>query len=163
MRSLAAGLLFAALTAGVGAAPAAAQAKGPRTDTAKLASIRALLAAQHTDSLMLMGVEQAFANQKPDPNLPAGFLDSVRVRIRRDIGVFVERLVPIYDSFYTAGEINALMQFYRTPTGQKLLATQGQLAQATAQLGQRWGMEVAAQVLMDMARQPAPGKGSNQP
>jgi hypothetical protein len=126
-------------------------------DSAKRIAIRRLLAVQHTDSLVLAGIEQGFApeaEQSNTPGLPAGFLDSVRVRARQNIGVFVERLVPVYDSLYTAGEIDQLIAFYLTPLGQRVVATQAALAAATAEAGRQWGMELAAQVLLDFSRRP---------
>jgi hypothetical protein len=106
---------------------------------------------------MLAGMEQAFAvqEQQPAPALPAGFYDAFRARMRRDIGLFVDRLVPVYDSLYTADEVDQLIAFYRTPIGRRLLETQQQLSAAAAEVGRQWGTELAGQVLVDLSRRPA--------
>lgn len=148
-------LLVAALAATLASVPAAAQGGATPRDSLKRVGIRRLLAVQRTDSLMLAGVEEAFSQQTPDPDMPAGFLDSLRSRIRRDIGQFTGRLVPVYDSLYTASDIEELLKFYQTPVGQRFLETQPRLMEAIVQLSQRWGMEVAGQVLVDLARQPS--------
>lgn len=139
-------------------APAAAQTQGPPADSLKRIAIRRLLAVQRTDSLLLAGIESAFAKraakQVPAPDMPAGFLDSLRSRVRRDIGQFIERLVPVYDSLYTATEVNDLLAFYQTRLGQRLLETQPRLVDATMLLAQQWGMQEAGLVLVDFAGQP---------
>jgi len=130
-----------------------AQAQAAPADSLKRVTIRRLLVVQRTDSLMLAGIESVFAQQRPSPDMPAGFLDSLRSRIHRDIGQFVELLVPVYDSLYTATEINDLLAFYQTKLGQRLLDTQPQLVESAKALGQRWGMQEASSVLMDFAKQ----------
>jgi len=124
-------------------------------DSAKRVAIRQLLAIQHTDSLMLVGIEQGVASQAQTlpPGMPAGFMDSVLARMHRDIGQFVERLVPVYDSLYTAQEITQMIAFYQTPLGQRLLATQLALSASVAAVARQWGMEVAGEVMVDLSHQ----------
>jgi uncharacterized protein len=123
-------------------------------DSAKRVAIRQLLRIQQTDSQMLAGMDLALSNETPDPSLPAGFMDSVRVRARRNIGRFVERLVPVYDSLYTTDEVAQLIRLFQSPIGQRLIATQSALAQATMEIGRQWGMELAGEVIIELSRQP---------
>ncbi len=136
------------------AASARAQASNASSDSAKHVAIRRLLALQRTDSLMLAGIEQAFGEQQQTPEMPAGFIDSLRSRIRRNIPQFVERIVPVYDSLYTADDIQQLTAFYKSPIGQRYVATQPHLMEAMQSLGQRGRMELAGQVMVDLSRQP---------
>lgn len=145
--------LLAALFVLHAAAGTRALAQAPQ-DGAKRDAIRALLRAQKTDSQMLIGMDRAMAQQTPDPSLPAGFMDSVLARARRNVGAFVEQLVPVYDSLFTAAEIAQLTAFYGSPVGRRLVAAQPALLQAATDIGQRWGMELAAQVMLDLSRQP---------
>jgi len=147
-------VLLTIAVAGGTAVSARAQASNASTDSTKHAAIRRLLALQRTDSLMLAGIEQAFGEQQQTPDMPAGFLDSLRSRIRQNIPQFVERIVPVYDSLYTADEIQQLTAFYKSPIGQRYVATQPHLMEAMQALGQRWGMELAGQVMVDLSRQP---------
>jgi hypothetical protein len=149
-------LLIAAACAGLGVAPGFAQAGRVPADSLKRMGIRRLLEIQRTDSLMLEGIERALAAQPMNPDLPEGFYEALVARARRDVAVFVERLVPVYDSLYTAQEVDALIAFYRTPLGRRLIETQPQLMDATMQLGQQWGMELTGQVLVDLSRQRPP-------
>ncbi len=147
-------LFLAILGTLVAVVPATGQAGQSVSDSAKRAAIRHLLAVQRTDSLMLAGIDKTFPAQPVSPDLPPGFMDSLRVRIRREIGQFVERLVPVYDSLYTAAEIDQLLEFYQSSLGQRLLQTQPRLTEALMSLGQQWGMEMAGRVMVDLSRLP---------
>src|SRR5437899_12905626 len=81
-------------------------------DSVKRMASRRLLPLQHTDSLMLAGMDREFSTEATQPSssgMPAGFLDSLRVRLRRDVPTFVERLVPVFDSLYTASEVDQMI------------------------------------------------------
>jgi uncharacterized protein len=145
---LAALLLSIALAPGLALGQAA-----PSADSVKRVGIRRMLELQNTDSLILVGIEQGMAQQTPsDPDIPPAFAQEFSNRLRRDIGVFVDRLVPIYDSLYTAEDVRQLVTFYESPLGQRLLATQPRIAEAMMPVAEQWGVEVAAQVMLEMAR-----------
>jgi uncharacterized protein len=147
-------LSAAAMMVAVLSSPAQPQAPPAPANTAKAEAIRQLLSIQRTDQLILAGVEQAMEAEPADPNLPDGFMEAFVARMRRDIGEFVDRLVPLYDSLYTLDEVIGLTGFYRSPLGQRLLDTQLGLMQSTMQLAQQWGMELAGQVLIELSRTP---------
>ena len=136
------------------ALPAAAQNAEP--DSAHAAAIRELLDAQRTGDLMVMGMEMSFEQQRanPDPNLPAGFMDSVLAYARRDIPDFIERLVPIYAEEFTRQEALDLAAFYRSPLGQRMIAAQPAIQRALGQEAEQWGIELAGRVLVDLSRRP---------
>jgi hypothetical protein len=147
-------LFLAILGTLVGAVTANGQTGQNVSDSAKRSGIRRLLAVQRTDSLILEGLDKGFAAQPDSPDLPPGFMDSLRVRLRREIAQFVERLVPVYDSLYTTAEIDQLLTFYQSRLGQRFLQTQPRLAEALMSLGQQWGMEMAGRVMVDLSRLP---------
>ncbi len=131
-----------------------AQAKSAANDSARRAAIRQLLILQRTDSLLIAGIEMGLADEPADPNLPEGFVDSLKARARREVGDFIDRLIPAYDSIYTDSEIQELTVFYRSKLGQRLLETQPALMQAGMVAGQQWAMELAGKILLDYSKQP---------
>ena len=159
-------LLVAALAA-VWAAPAAAQEKfrDPKSlvagvgnaDTAKPAAIRRLLAMHRLDSLILIGIEEALAEAPADPDLPAGFDDAVRARARQEVGRLIDRLVPVYDSVYTASEIAEMLAFYETKLGRRIIETELPVSRAIGHVSDKWALEVAGLVMVDLARKPVGG------
>jgi hypothetical protein len=56
---------------------------------------------------------------------------------------FVETMVPLYEQRFTQQEIRDVVAFYRTPTGQKMLAELPGLMNDGMRIGQQWGQAVA--------------------
>ena len=55
--------------------------------------------------------------------------------------VLLSRMVPIYQSHFTAADVTGLLTFYRSPLGQKVI-TQMPLTMAEGmKIGQQWGRE----------------------
>jgi hypothetical protein len=57
----------------------------------------------------------------------------------------IEKLIPIYDKYYTTEDIRAVNAFYETPTGQKLISTLPQVMQEAMKVGQEYGEKMAKQ------------------
>ena len=57
----------------------------------------------------------------------------------------IEKLIPLYDKYYTTEDIRAVNAFYETPTGQKLISTLPQLMQEAMKVGQEWGEKMGKQ------------------
>ena len=57
----------------------------------------------------------------------------------------IEKVIPVYDKYYTTEDIKAVNTFYESPSGQKLLATLPQLMQETMKIGQEWGEKIGKQ------------------
>ena len=57
----------------------------------------------------------------------------------------VEKIIPIYDKYYSTDDIKAVNAFYETPAGQKLLSTLPQVMQEAMKVGQEWGEKIGRQ------------------
>jgi len=123
-------------------------------DPEKAEAIRTFLELSRVTELFLLGFEEAMAVQPQDPDIPAGFLEQFQVKVREKLPQFIDMLVPLYDRHLTLEELNGLIEFLRTPLGQRYVSLQMELSDETAQLGERWGMMLAAEVIMDLAKQP---------
>lgn len=123
-------------------------------DPEKAEAIRTFLELTKVAEYFLLGFEEAMAVQPEDPDIPAGFLEQVQVKVREKLPQLIDLLVPLYDRHLTLEELNGLIDFLRTPLGQRFVSLQMELADETAQLGERWGMMLAAEVLMDLAKKP---------
>ena len=54
----------------------------------------------------------------------------------------IEKIIPIYDKYYTIEDLKAINAFYETSTGQKVLAALPQLMQETLKIGEEWGQKI---------------------
>jgi uncharacterized protein len=81
-----------------------------------------------------------------DAMMPA-FYESAQKRFNE----LADSIAVIYASNFTADELRDIIAFYRTPTGQTLLARQATIAQQTMTMGQQFGRSVANDVQQQMS------------
>jgi hypothetical protein len=60
---------------------------------------------------------------------------------------FTAMLVPIYDKYFTAGEIKEMIAFYSTPLGRKTVSVLPQLSLEAMEAGQKWGQSLGPEVV----------------
>lgn len=133
----------------VPAAPAA-----PAIDPAFEADIRRLLAATGAAAMGQQVMDQMITTMAPmAPQLPPKFWDEVRAEFRAD--GLIDLIVPIYAKHLGHEDVKALITFYESPAGKKLIAAQPALVAESMQVGQAWGEGVAQRVVAKMqAQQP---------
>ena len=86
-------------------------------------------------------IEQLIMSRLPpdlrDPQIPERFVQ--RVIERFDPDELINRIVPVYDKYYTREEIKEMVRFFETPLGKKFLETSPQLMQESMTVGQQYG------------------------
>ena len=104
----------------------------------KRAAIDEMLRLTGMEGLMAQMKDQMVAAMKPQmQNVPAVFWDKFRAKL--NVGEVLERIIPLYDKYYTLEDIRAVNAFYSSPAGQKVLSTLPQIMQESMQIGQEWG------------------------
>jgi hypothetical protein len=139
---------------------AIAQASPPVTDAAPVSKpiladaekekdIRQLFALTGSDKIGQQMMEQLIPEmQKSQPQIPTEFWEGIRIKIKA--GGLTERLVPVYDKYYTKEEVKALVAFYQTPLGAKVTATLPGITQDSQAVGAAWGQEIAQEVIQEL-------------
>ena len=89
-------------------------------------------------SQMLAG----FQSQMPD--VPKEFWDKAGKKM--DMRGLLEKIIPIYDKYYTLEDLKAVNAFYETPAGRKIIATLPQVMQESMKVGQEWGHKIAEEL-----------------
>lgn len=135
-----------------GPSTGAAQGPGkPTADSAHVVLARRLLQAMRYEESALSSIELALSEQRSqNPQLPAVFYDSVIVRIKRFVPDVVDSLAPSYARRFTRPELEVMIGFFESPTGQKFADQQAELSVEAMQFGQRWGARLAADVIKDL-------------
>lgn len=137
-------LLSFVMALGLGA-PAATQAM--RDDSAKTAVVRHLLQLTGVVNIMQNAISNLIpAERASNPNIPPAFWDAFLGRVRRDVPVLADSLVPIYTKRFTLDELKQLEQFYESPAGKHLAAAQPDMLQESMQIGQRWGAAIGKEI-----------------
>ena len=88
------------------------------------------------------------------PDIPEDFWVTFRAEMKGD--ELVEVLVPVYASHFSREEVRAMIAFYRTPVGQKLIAETPALTADAMTVGQSWWRELATRVVQKMQTTPPP-------
>jgi uncharacterized protein len=131
------------------AAPDPTSSSGPvRIDAAKEADIRRLMDLAGVRQLVMQVMDGMEHNIKPlmMNALPPGEyrqrlvdLFFAKFHSKADLGQLVDFAVSVYDKYYTHEEIKGLIQFYESPLGQKLAATQPKMTGELQEAGRKWG------------------------
>ena len=124
-----------------------AQGTSPAEEKEKVAIIRQILTVTRAADLAVGAIEAAVPIQRAsNPRVPAVFWDRFLVQARERQGEFVDSVVPLYSRTFELTELKALLRFYQSPLGQRLLDTQPVLMRESMQIGQRWGARLGAEI-----------------
>ena len=83
-----------------------------------------------------------------NPNAPEEFWTRFMAKV--DTEELIELIVPIYAKYFTHDEIKQLLAFYRTPLGQKVIATLPAVMQESMVAGAKWGEQLGQQVVDEL-------------
>jgi hypothetical protein len=131
-------------------APSAAQTPAPDS----LAAARELVTSMRmTDQLKTMlpiimqGLRPAIVQDRPEVGREYDALLPTMLEIaNRRMAGYVDEMAAIYARNFTAGELGQLTAFYKTPTGQKLLARMPDLLRQSMVVGQQFGQSLAVEL-----------------
>ena len=102
--------------------------------------------------LRLTGMEKLIGQMKTQmisslktqmPQVPEVFWNKFQEKM--DIGELIEKIIPVYDKYYTVDDLKAVNAFYESTIGQKLISTVPQVMQETMKIGQEWGQRIGKQ------------------
>lgn len=133
----------------------------PPVDPAKEVEIRKMLATNGTEKLMDQMKTRMFTIfRERQPNVPAATWD--RLEARMDSHELLEKLIPLYDKYFTLEDLKAANAFYASPAGQHIVEQTPKLMAETSQVSQEWGRQAAMKVMIDAMedRQKAADSGS---
>jgi uncharacterized protein len=144
------------------AQPATAAPPAPaKIDPAKEVSIRRLLELSGSEARARQSVDQVMAQLRPAlaRSLPAGergktisdaFLEKVGARLKPE--TLIDTMVPIYDRYFSAEDINGLAEFFASPLGQRMVGVMQQVQEESFAAGNALGEKVIRETLHELAQ-----------
>ncbi len=113
-----------------------------RADIMKLLVITGSLdmarqAADFTSQQMIDSIKKE--NPSVDPKVFTIISEETHKVISENMNAFIERIIPIYDKYYTDEDIKGVVDFYSTPLGKKMLSVMPVTLQESMTAGQQWG------------------------
>jgi hypothetical protein len=62
-------------------------------------------------------------------------------------GELINMLIPVYDKHLTEEDLDALIAFYSTPTGQKIIKSLPEIMKESMNVGAEWGREIGTKLM----------------
>jgi hypothetical protein len=81
------------------------------------------------------------------PSMPEAFWTKFEQKM--DVKVLIEKIIPIYDKYYSIDDLKAVNAFYESPAGQKVLSVMPQVMQESMQIGREWGEQIGRQAAQE--------------
>lgn len=145
--------------AGSVAAAAQASREQVKLKQAKEDDIRRLLQVTGAGALAVQTMDEMEKSMRPliaNALPPGDYRDQLvelffqKFHAKRDPGKLTELIVPVYEKYYSDEEINALIQFYQTPIGQKMLTALPKVAAESQAAGAQWGQQLGRETMMEV-------------
>jgi hypothetical protein len=83
--------------------------------------------------------------------VPEGFWEKFAQKM--DTHELLEKIIPVYDKYYTIEDLKAVNAFYESPAGQKVLSSLPQIMQESMKIGQEWGQKIGKQAAEEALRE----------
>ena len=124
----------------------------PDIPSEKEQAIRKLMEMIGTADLGVQVSQQLLSQIRPAfPQVPESLWAEVAESL--DPAELTGLAIPIYDRHFTMEELQALIDFYTTPVGQKVVKKLPLVAQESNAIGQQWGETKALEIMQRLAEQ----------
>lgn len=119
---------------------------------AKAAEIRKMLELTGTAKMMNKIMDQMMATFRArNSQVSSDFWDQEEKEINTED--LVNKMIPLYDKYYSLEDLKAVNVFYQSPAGQRVLAATPQIMQESVQIGQTWGKGVGMKIATDLQKE----------
>lgn|SRR5690348_3868296 len=118
-------------------------------DSGRAAHVRELLEITGSAKLgiqMINSLINTFEQQNPD--VPAEFWNGFKKEV--NTSDLINIIIPIYTKYYSDDDILQLIQFYKTPLGQKVIEKLPLITRDSYSAGAAWGKHLAEKLIEDM-------------
>lgn len=130
-----------------------------KLDPSKESSIRQLMELTGAKGLggqmMQAGMDQfrsTVTESQPDNPRTKQFIDAFVTTFQKhfDPDSLTEKIIPIYDKYLSEEDVNGLLQYYKSPLGQRMLKALPEIARESQQAGFSLGQKAAQDTLEDL-------------
>ena len=105
------------------------------------------------DQMKTQMIAQLRQNQ---PQIPATFWDKFSSKF--DSRQLLEKIIPIYDKYYSLDDLRAVNAFYSSSAGQRILSTMPSVMQESMRAGQEWGAQISQEAAQEAQAEAASQK-----
>lgn len=143
-------------------APVALAGQQPQPAPAQEADIRELLRVTGMTETVGRQMNQMADQLKPllERSLPPGerrheIVETFTKKFlaRANSEALLQQIMPIYSKYMSEDDVKAVIRFYKSPAGQRLLKVMPQMMQESSEAAKQWGDNLARQVMDEMAQE----------
>ena len=121
-------------------------------EKAKSESIKLLMQQTGAKDMASQMMQQMLPSLKRfAPDAPEAFWEKAMHKM--DMDKMVALIIPIYQKYLTEEDIQAVIQFYNTPTGKKFIKVSPNIMQESMIAGQQWGQSIAKDIIEDLKKE----------
>ncbi len=114
-------------------------------DNEKREDIRRLLMITDSGKMSVEVIKDLISSYRHEaPEVSDKFWRAVEETLDKD--TFIDTIIPIYDKYLTHDEIKALIEFYSSPLGKKILVVQPKIVKESMNAGEDWGTEIGKEL-----------------
>lgn len=123
-----------------------------KSTVSKTADIKTLLTLTKSGELAVQMMQEMLNVYRQGlPQVPEEFWLGFAKKVKTED--LVDMLVPIYDRHLTHSEVTALIEFFQSPVGKKLVSVQPEIMKESMQVGQQWGERIGNEVTAELQKQ----------
>ena len=82
--------------------------------------------------------------QEANPEVPKEFWEEFMNEV--DPNELIELIAPIYARYFSHEDVKAMIRFYESPVGKKLVSVQPLITRDSMSAGQQWGMAIGRKI-----------------
>jgi len=143
-------------------AAAARANRQPKIDPQKEADIRRLLVVMDAQTTLRQAMTDMETNIKPllTSSLPAGeyrdkliqlFLEKFHSKV--DPQEMLGFAIPVYDKYLTDADVKGLIEFYSSPSGQKMIKSLPPIMSESGERGRQWGEKIGRDSMIEVLQE----------
>ena len=148
-------IVAVALAVALGPRSMPAQATAPSAPADSTAAlVHELVDRTRSVDLAFTAIEANIAVQRQtNPRIPAEFWDRFLGLAHAHRDELAAQIESVYGRHFSVDELRALLAFYDTPVGKKLIAVQPTLAQESMAAGRDWGQRIGAEAGAEISKE----------
>ena len=123
--------------------PLSSAQDGTKADMKDIMRLMELSGSASMGGQMLDQLIGSFQQRLPD--VPQDFWDAYRAEM--DMQELVGLIAPVYAKHFTADDVQALIEFYESPVGKKMVVTQPMILEESMAIGQSYSQSVTMKLL----------------
>ena len=124
-------------------APISTAQESAKADMKDIMRLMDLSGSANMGEQMLNQMMGTFQQRLPD--VPQEFWDAYRAEM--DMDELVGLIAPVYARHFTAADVQALIKFYESPVGKKMVTTQPMILQESMAIGQSYSQSVTMKLM----------------